>query len=116
MPVQDRMQPVLGLRGGADAIVALGDQVPPVAHGLIGHPYAPQEPGNVLTIADANAGGTQTQTFTYDSLDRLVTAAAVGGWSSNIHFRPGEFNFLREARDHGVPAALDAAAAHFGAP
>jgi YD repeat-containing protein len=33
----------------------------------------------VLSIAAANAGGTQTQSFTYDALDRLVTAAASGG-------------------------------------
>jgi len=36
--------------------------------------------GNVLTIADAKvAGGTQTQTFGYDHLDRLLTANAAGG-------------------------------------
>jgi len=36
--------------------------------------------GNVLTIADAKVtGGTQTQTFTYDHLDRLSTAQATGG-------------------------------------
>ena len=46
----------------------------------------------------------------------FATAAAVGGWASNIHFREGEFNFLREARNHGVPAALAAADAHFKSP
>jgi RHS repeat-associated protein len=35
--------------------------------------------GNVLTIGDSNAGGTQTQTFTYDDLDRLYSAQASGG-------------------------------------
>ncbi len=35
--------------------------------------------GNVLTILDNNAGGAQTQTFTYDFLDRLQTAQASGG-------------------------------------
>jgi RHS repeat-associated protein len=34
--------------------------------------------GNVLTILD-NKAGPQTQTFTYDALDRLQTAQAVGG-------------------------------------
>ena len=36
--------------------------------------------GNVWTIADAKVdGGPQTQTFTYDALDRLLTAEAAGG-------------------------------------
>lgn len=43
----------------------------------------------------------------------MAAASVVGGWASNVHFRPGEFNFLREARQHGVPAALEAADAYF---
>jgi YD repeat-containing protein len=35
--------------------------------------------GNVLTIKDYLAGSPQTQTFTYDTLDRLSTAQASGG-------------------------------------
>jgi YD repeat-containing protein len=35
--------------------------------------------GNVLTIQDNKAGGAQTQTFHYDSLDRLTDATASGG-------------------------------------
>jgi RHS repeat-associated protein len=36
--------------------------------------------GNIRTIDDANAaGGTQTQTFTYDELNRIKTAGASGG-------------------------------------
>jgi hypothetical protein len=35
--------------------------------------------GNVLTILDNKAGGAQTQTFHYDSLDRLLDATASGG-------------------------------------
>ncbi len=35
--------------------------------------------GNVMTINDPNAGGPQTQTFTYDALDRLSSAVASGG-------------------------------------
>ncbi len=35
--------------------------------------------GNLLNIYDYKAGGTQTQTFTYDTLDRLLSAAASGG-------------------------------------
>ncbi len=43
----------------------------------------------------------------------FATAAAVGAWASNVHFRPGEFNFLRETRDHGLDDALAAAERHF---
>jgi enoyl-CoA hydratase/carnithine racemase len=43
----------------------------------------------------------------------FATATAVGAWASNVHFRPGEFNFLREARNAGVEAALAAAERHF---
>jgi RHS repeat-associated protein len=35
--------------------------------------------GNITQIRDANAGGIQTQTFSYDELDRLKTAQASGG-------------------------------------
>ncbi len=43
----------------------------------------------------------------------FATASAVGAWASNVHFRPGEFNFLREARHSGIDAALKASAAYF---
>jgi RHS repeat-associated protein len=35
--------------------------------------------GNVLSIVDTMVGGTQTQSFTYDELDRLQTGQASGG-------------------------------------
>jgi len=41
--------------------------------------YVYDEVGNVQSITDTNAGGTQTQTFTYDDLDRLSSAVASGG-------------------------------------
>ena len=42
--------------------------------------YAYDDTGNVLTISDAAAyGGSQTQSFSYDFLDRLQTAQATGG-------------------------------------
>jgi uncharacterized repeat protein (TIGR01451 family) len=41
--------------------------------------YTYDNVGNVLSIADYDAGGTQTQSFTYDHLNRLVTAQASGG-------------------------------------
>lgn len=43
----------------------------------------------------------------------FATAVAVGAWASNLHFRPGEFNLLREVRNQGLDAALTAADAHF---
>lgn len=43
----------------------------------------------------------------------LATAAIVGGWASNVHFRPGEFNFLREVRQSGMDAALKASDDYF---
>ena len=45
----------------------------------------------------------------------FATAAAVGAWATNVHFRPGEFNFLREVRERGLDAALAAADEHFKA-
>jgi YD repeat-containing protein len=42
--------------------------------------YSYDDQGNVLSITDAAAfGGSQTQTFTYDALNRLLTAQAAGG-------------------------------------
>ena len=43
----------------------------------------------------------------------LATAAVVGGWASNLHFRPGEFNFLREVKHSGLDAALRASDDYF---
>ncbi|MBN9427063.1 MAG: enoyl-CoA hydratase/isomerase family protein [Burkholderiales bacterium] len=43
----------------------------------------------------------------------FATANAVGAWASNLHFRDGEFNFLKQARDHGMAEALQRAKAHF---
>ena len=43
----------------------------------------------------------------------FATATAVAAWASNVHFREGEFNFLREVRNQGLEAALTAAERHF---
>lgn len=43
----------------------------------------------------------------------LATAAVVGAWASNLHFRPGEFNFLREVKNSGLDAALKASDEYF---
>lgn len=44
----------------------------------------------------------------------FATATAVGAWASNVHFRAGEFNFLREVRHSGVEGALKASERYFG--
>jgi enoyl-CoA hydratase len=36
----------------------------------------------------------------------LATASMMSAMATTIHFRPGEFNFLRERRDHGVERAV----------
>ncbi len=42
--------------------------------------YTYDAAGNVLTLIDTKVlGGTQTQSFAYDHLDRLVSASATGG-------------------------------------
>ena len=43
----------------------------------------------------------------------FATATAVGAWASNVHFRPGEFNFLREVKHAGLDAALKASDKYF---
>ena len=40
-------------------------------------------------------------------------ASVVAGWASNIHHRKGEFNFLREAREHGIAGAMRRSRDHF---
>ena len=44
----------------------------------------------------------------------FAAAGVLGGWASNILHRPGEFNFLRELRDHGPGKAIRRSNAHFG--
>lgn len=41
----------------------------------------------------------------------FAAATVVGASMSNLHFQPGEFNFLKEQRDHGSDAALAASRA-----
>ena len=43
----------------------------------------------------------------------FATATAVGAWASNVHFRAGEFNFLREVKHSGLDAALKAGERYF---
>jgi enoyl-CoA hydratase len=44
----------------------------------------------------------------------MAVAAVMGGYGTNLHFREGEFNFLRETRANGVKAALARGRHHFG--
>ncbi len=43
----------------------------------------------------------------------FAAAIQLGALASNIHYREGEFNFLRERRDHGVEEALRLADEYF---
>ncbi len=61
-------------------LTALRSGVSPGYTNLQNITYTYDDAGNVLTIADAAAyGGSQTQTFSYDGLNRLLTAQATGG-------------------------------------
>ncbi len=51
----------------------------PDYNSLLNLGYSYDSVGNILSIVDALAGGTQTQSFGYDTLNRLTSAAAVGG-------------------------------------
>ncbi len=46
---------------------------------LMNFSYVYDKVGNVSTIADTTMGSTQTQTFTYDTLNRLASGQASGG-------------------------------------
>ncbi len=61
-------------------LTALQSGVSPGYTNLQNITYTYDDAGNALTIADAAAyGGSQTQTFSYDALNRLLTAQATGG-------------------------------------
>jgi RHS repeat-associated protein len=81
--------------------------------------------GNVLTILDNKAGGAQTQTFTYDALDRLQTAQATGGTGGtyaletytydpigNIKSKPGVGVYTYTASATGCVAGTPAIKSH----
>ncbi|MBC7264510.1 MAG: hypothetical protein H5T64_09190 [Chloroflexi bacterium] len=79
--------------------------------------YTYDAAGNVLTIKDYNAGGTQTQSFVYDALDRVTTATASGGtgglYSEGYTYNPignllskGGVNYTYgSSKPHAVTAA-----------
>jgi hypothetical protein len=56
--------------------------------------YAYDAMGNVLTLQDYwnNNGGPQTQSFTYDALDRLTSAQAIGGLFGNFNLESYTYN------------------------
>ncbi len=61
-------------------LTALQSGVSPNFNTLQNSSYTYDDQGNVLTVVDAAAfGGSQTQTFAYDALNRLLTAQATGG-------------------------------------
>lgn len=55
--------------------------------------YAYDRVGNVSSIKDYKAGGTQTQTFTYDALDRVISATVSGG-TGGIYTETYAFNAI----------------------
>jgi YD repeat-containing protein len=61
-------------------LTALQGGVSPNYNTLQNVTYSYDDQGNVLTVVDAAAyGGSQTQTFSYDALNRLLSAQAAGG-------------------------------------
>jgi RHS repeat-associated protein len=61
-------------------LTALQSGVSPNYNTLQNVTYSYDDQGNVLTVVDAAAyGGSQTQTFSYDALNRLLSAQAAGG-------------------------------------
>jgi RHS repeat-associated protein len=74
--------------------------------------------GNVVTIEDWKAGSPQTQSFTYDALDRLKTAVASGGSGAysqknyvydeigNITVKDGASYYYAANQPHAVQALL----------
>ena len=57
--------------------------------------------GNVATIKDYKAGGIQTQTFTYDALDRLKTAVASGGSGGTYGTQTYSYNAIGNMTNNG---------------
>ncbi len=77
-----------------------GGRLQQIKAGISGNPTSLQDlrytydaVGNVLTIQDYKAGNPQTQTFTYDSLDRLLTAGATGGTGGNGDYATGTYAY-----------------------
>jgi RHS repeat-associated protein len=62
---QGRLQQIISTTNGPDSLQDLH--------------YTYDSLGNILTIQDYKAGSPQTQTFTYDALDRLTSGVASGG-------------------------------------
>jgi len=57
--------------------------------------------GNVMTITDYKAGGTQIQAFTYDALDRLKTAQASGGTGGTYTSKTYSYNQIGNLTNNG---------------
>ncbi|MFQ6102206.1 MAG: PKD domain-containing protein, partial [Anaerolineae bacterium] len=73
--------------------------------GLLDLSYSYDDVGNVTSIVDHRApGGTQTQVFGYDALDRLIAASATGG-SAGTYDHTYEYNpigNITQITEHGT--------------
>jgi len=79
-----------------------GANSPPNNTSLQDMTYTYDEVGNVTSIVDANtAGGAQTQSFTYDSLNRLKTAVASGGTNGTYTQKTFSYNQIGNMTNNG---------------
>ncbi len=86
------------LQGGRLSSIQAGPLATPTA--LMNFTYSYSAVGNVLNIQDYfDAGNTQTQTFTYDDLDRLISASAANGTQGN--YGPEQYDLQRHHRQPG---------------
>ena|GEM_PF-1845420 len=83
--------------------------------------YSYDDQGNVLTVVDTAAfGGSQTQTFTYDALNRLLTAQAAGGshgtyaQRSYVYNNAGNIDSFEGVTQHYLDGAHKHAVTHVG--
>ena len=81
--------------------IKTGTATPPNNTSLQNLKYTYDAVGNVKTIVDYKAGGTQTQTFTYDALDRLKTAGATGGTGGTYSTKTYSYNQIGNLTNNG---------------
>ncbi|HOU12682.1 MAG TPA: hypothetical protein PKZ84_06165 [Anaerolineae bacterium] len=97
---------------GQGRLQQLNTGTPPNYNSLQKLAYTYDAVGNVLAIADYNAGGTQTQNFTYDPLDRLVTAAALGGSGGTYITQTYQYNQIGNLTYNGSNTLVYTDTAH----
>lgn len=102
-----RLQPV-SIAAGADLTMAFGYN--PVEAGYpSGNPA--KNNGNVVSVGVSGAGGTYSQTFTYDALNRLRTAVEAPtpghtGWTQNYLYDRYGNRALYGAADQYIPGGV----------